>query len=63
MMNINWWCQKSLVSRTVLTCSKQNLRNKEEEEDLTESTSVVSAKYHPKVKLENLHNSRVSALG
>ena len=43
-------------------CSRQNLRNKEEE-DLTESISVILAKYPPKVKLENFHNSRVPELG
>ena len=32
-------------------------------EDLTESTGVVPAKYPPNVKLELLHNSRVSELG
>ena len=58
----NWWCQKSSVSHTILTCSRQNLRNKEEE-DLTESISVIPAKYPPKVKLENFHNSRVPELG
>ena len=41
------------ISRTVLTCSKQNLYNTEIEEDLTESTDVVLAKYLPNVKLEN----------
>ena len=35
-----------------LTCSRQNLRNKGEE-DFMESTGVVLAKYPPKVKLEN----------
>ena len=45
------------------TCSRQNLCNKEEEEDLAESIGVVSAKYPPKVKLENFHNSRVPKLG
>ena len=43
-------------------CSRQDLHNKEEE-DLTESTGVVTAKYPPKVKLENFHNYRVSELG
>ena len=32
-------------------------------EDLVESTGVVPAKYHPKGKLENFHNFRVSELG
>ena len=32
-------------------------------EDLVESTGVVAAKYPPKVKLENFHNSRVPKLG
>ena len=58
----NYYAKKSLVSRTVLTCSSRNLQNKEED-DLTESTSVVSAKYPPKVKLENFYNSRVPKLG
>ena len=43
-------------------CSKQNMRNKEEE-DLTKSNGVVLAKYPSKVKLENFHNSRVLELG
>ena len=58
----NWWCWKSPVSYTVFTCSRQNLCNKEEE-NLIESTSVVPAKYPPKVKLENLQNFRVPELG
>ena len=33
--------------------SRQNLHNTEKEEDLTESTGVVPAKYPLKVKLEN----------
>ena len=36
-----WWCQKSSVSRMVLTCSWQNLWN-ENTEDLIESTGVVT---------------------
>ena len=43
-------------------CSRQHLRNKNKE-DLVESTGVVLAKYPPKVKLENFHNSRVPELG
>ena len=43
-------------------CSRQHLRNKNKE-DLVESTGVVLAKYPPKVKLENFHNSRVTELG
>ena len=50
------------MSHTVLTCLTQDLHNKEEE-DLTESTGVVPAKYSPKVKLENFHNPRVPELG
>ena len=50
---MNWWCQKLLVSYTVLTCSRQDMHNKEEE-DFTESTGVVLAKYLSKVKLEFL---------
>ena len=46
----------------VLTYSRQNMRNKEGE-NLTESISVIPAKYSPNVKLENIHNSRVSELG
>ena len=53
--------KKSLVSRTVLTCPRQDLHNKEE--DLTKSTDVVLAKYPSKVKLENFHNPRVLELG
>ena len=49
----NWWCQKSLVSCTVLTCSRQDLRNINKE-DLAESTSVTPAKYPPRVKLERI---------
>ena len=45
--------KKSLVSRMVLTYSIPDLPNIEKEEDLTESTGVVPAKYPPKVKLEN----------
>ena len=44
---------KSSVSRTVLTCFKQNLRNRNKE-DLIESIGVVPAKYPPKVKLERI---------
>ena len=43
-------------------CSKQNMRNRNKE-DLAEITGVVPAKYPPKVKLENFHNSKVSELG
>ena len=57
-----WWCRKSLVSHIVLTCSRQHMRNKNKE-DLVEDTSVVLAKYPPKVKLENFHNFRVLELG
>ena len=46
----------------LLTCSRQHLRNKNKE-DLVESTGVVLAKYSPKVKLENFHNSKVLELG
>ena len=57
--------KKSSISRTILTCSRQDLHNKEEEEeeDLTKSTGVVLAKHPPKVKLENFHNSIVLELG
>ena len=48
-----WWCQKSSVSHTILTCSKQNLRNRNKE-DLPESTGVVPAKYSPNVKLKRI---------
>ena len=58
----NRWCQKSLVSRTVLMCSRQNLWNKNKE-DIAESTDVIPIKYPPKVKLENFYNSRVLELG
>ena len=43
-------------------CSRQHLQNRIKE-DLVESIGVVSAKYPPKVKLENFHNSKVSELG
>ena len=43
-------------------CFKQNLQNKNKE-DLIESVNVVTAKYLPKVKLENFYNSRVLELG
>ena len=46
----------------VLTCSRQDLHNKEEEDPI-ETTSVVPAKFPPKVKLENFPNFRVSELG
>ena len=45
--------EKSIVSHTVLMCSKQHLHNTKRE-DLTKSTGVVPAKYPPKVKLELL---------
>ena len=45
--------EKSTVSYTVHTYSKQHLHNTKRE-DLTESTDVVPAKYPPKVKLEFL---------
>ena len=45
--------EKSIISHTVLTCSKQHLRNTKRE-DLTKSTGVVPAKYPLKVKLELL---------
>ena len=38
------------------------MQNKNKE-DLVESIGVVLAKYPPKVKLENFHNSRVPELG
>ena len=55
--------EKSSVSYTVLTCSRQDLRNKKEEENLAESIGGVPAKYLPKVKLENFNHSRVLELG
>ena len=58
----NWWCQKSSVSHTVLTCSRQNLRNRNKE-DLVESIGVVPVEHPPKVKLKNFHNSKVPELG
>ena len=57
-----WRCQTSLVSCTVLTCSRQNLQNRNKE-NLVESTSVVPVKYPLKVKLENFYNFRVPELG
>ena len=45
--------KKSSVSHTVVTYLIPNLPNTEKEMDFTESISVVSAKYPPKVKLEN----------
>ena len=54
---VNDNAKKSSVSNTVLTCSRQHLRNKNKE-DLAKSIGVVLAKYPPKVKLENFHNSR-----
>jgi len=53
--------KKSSVSCTVLTCSKQIMRNKEEE-DISKSIDVVPVKYSLKVKLESVHNSRVPKL-
>ena len=58
----NWWCQKSSVSYTVLTYTRQNLCHKEEK-NLVKSTSVIPAKYPLKVKLENVYNSRMLELG
>ena len=55
--------KKSLISRMILTYSIPDLSNIEKEEDLIESTGVVPAKYPPKVKLENFHNSIVLELG
>ena len=49
------------MSHMVLMCSRQNLQNKNKE-DLAENTGVVPAKYLPKVKLEDFHNSRMSKL-
>ena len=43
--------KKSSVSRTAFMYSILDVHNTEKEEDLTESTSVVPAKYPPKVKL------------
>ena len=43
--------KKSSVSRTVFMYLILDVYNTEKEEDLTESTSVVPAKYPPKVKL------------
>ena len=45
--------EKSIVSHTVLTYSKQYLHNTKRE-DLIKSTTVVPAKYPLKVKLEQL---------
>ena len=45
--------EKSIVSHTVLTCSKQHLHNTKRE-DLAKSTDVVPVKYPPNVKLELL---------
>ena len=45
--------KKSSVRHTVVTYSIPDLPNTEKEEDLTESTGVILAKYPPKVKLEN----------
>ena len=68
---ISFWCrwrlnpddaEKSSVSYTVYMCSRQNLRNKKEENPI-KSTGVVLAKYPPKVKLKNFHHSKVSELG
>ena len=58
----NWWYRQSSGSCTVLTCSRQNLQNKEEG-NLTNCIDVVPAKYPLKVKLENVHNFRVPKLG
>ena len=45
--------KKSTVSRTVFMYSILDVHNTEKEEDLTENTGVVPAKYPPNVKLEN----------
>ena len=54
--------EKSIVSHTVLTCSKQHLRNTKRE-DLTKSTGVVPTKYPLKVKLELLTTLECQNLG
>ena len=41
------------MSCTTLTCSRQNLQDRNKENP-TESTGVVPAKYHPKVKLKRI---------
>ena len=47
---------------TILTRSRQNLQNKDKE-DLSESISVVLAKYPPNVKLERISTTGVLELG
>ena len=54
--------KKSIVSHTVLRCSKQHLRNTKRE-DLTKSTGVVPAKSPLKVKLELLTTLECQNLG
>ena len=54
--------EKSIVSHTVLTYSKQYLHNTKRE-DLIESIGVVSAKYPLKVKLELLTNLECQSWG
>ena len=54
--------EKSIVSHTVLTCSKQHLRNTKRE-DLTKSTGVVPTKDPLKVKLELLTTLECQNLG
>ena len=53
-----WWCRKSSVSHTILTCSKQDLRNKDKE-----NPRRVSVRYRPKTlqrsSQRTFHNSRV----
>ena len=49
---------KSHSSHVLETTPAQHRKRKPKE-----STSVVPAKYPPKVKLENFHNSRVPKLG
>ena len=43
--------------------NKKKKKKKKKKKNVVKSTDVVPAKYTPKVKLENFHNSRVSELG
>ena len=43
--------------------AKQKQKKKKKKKNVVKCTDVVPAKYTPKVKLENFHNSRFSELG
>ena len=57
-------CNDEIVSKLhSLTCSRQDMRNKDEGKNPTKGIGVVLAKDPMKVKLKNFYNSRVPELG